>query len=458
MTATPRITFYGGIGTIGGTKIAVEEGEHRVLFDFGATYAPGGDFWGGKLQARTGAARLRDMVALGYAPALDGIYQPAAAATLGLKPGKGDTAQVFISHLHLDHMALVDLLGDEVPVWMSHESLRLFQAVAQTGDKPAVPVGARGFGWNEPLEVGPMKVTPLPVDHDIPGAAALLIETSAGTVVYTGDLRLHGPNPELVERFVRTARATNPKILLIEATRMGDLMAEPNPDRPPTLKENEVAGRIVEQLKGVTGLGLITLYPRNPLRIANIARAVAQAGRTLVLSAEMAHVYQAMGYDLSTVAVYQRAKDRLCVATGKCDGYLRSVLGSAGQVLDAAAIRADQSKYLLQLFYWDFPELIDLQPAANSLFIHSNGEPLGRFDPAFELFAHWLNHFQIPLVYAPSTGHASADDLFEIIRGVAPAVLMPIHSKFPELMEVEGIRRVLPEVGASYDVATGERV
>ncbi|MFZ5825192.1 MAG: MBL fold metallo-hydrolase [Bacillota bacterium] len=456
MASTPRITFYGGIGTIGGTKVIVEEGGYRVLFDFGLSYAPGGDFWGGKIQARTGAPGLRDYVALGYMPAIDGLYQPGQAETLGLKPASGETTQVFISHLHLDHMAVVDFLGDPLPVWMHRDSLDLFRAVAETGERPAVPVGARAFAYHEPVQVGPIKVTPVPVDHDIPGASALLIETSAGTVVYTGDLRLHGPNPQVNERFVEVARATNPKILLIEGTRLGE--PDPTPERPAPMPELEVAPRVVAHLRDRTGLALITLYPRNTLRIGNIAAAVGEAGRKLVLSPEAAHIFGAMGGDLGQVALYRRTRDAEALSAGTAPSWLTQLFTSGVEVLDAAAVRVNPSAYLLQLFYPDLNELVDLQPPAGSVFIHSNGEPLGKFDPAFELFTRWLNHFGLELLFASSTGHGSPADLAQIVKGITPQILMPIHSKNPELMEVESIRRILPEVGASYDIATGERV
>jgi len=456
MTTTPTIAFYGGIGTIGGTKIAVQEGEYRIIFDFGSTYAPGGDFWGGKVQARTGAARLRDMIALGYTPALDGIYQPGAAEAVGLVPGRGEKTQVFISHLHLDHMALVDLLADEVPVWMHEDSLRLFRAVATTGEEPAVPAGARGFAWSQMIEVGPIKVTPVAVDHDIPGASALLIETSAGTVIYTGDLRRHGPNPERVDQFVAAARATNPKILLIEGTRLGE--AELYPDRAPTRPEADVPGRVVELLSECSGLAMITLYPRNTVRVANLAAAVSAAGRTLALSPEMAYIYAEMGGDLNGVLLYQRAKDRDAAAGGTSPAWLSDLLDRGFRTVDSAAVRAAPNRFLLQLFYWDLPELVDLQPGAGSLFIHSNGEPLGRFDPAYDLFARWLEFFGVPLASVSSTGHASEEDLLSIVQGIAPQLLMPIHSKAPEKLLVAGQARELPEIGGIYEIATGKRI
>jgi ribonuclease J len=458
MSTSPRIHFYGGILTIGGTKVVVEEDGYRVIFDFGSTYAPGGDFWGRGLEPRPGAARLRDLIGLGYTPALNGLYRAGYAQAAGLTPGVGDgKTQVFISHLHLDHMAIVDLLAGEIPVWMHNDSLRLFRAVATTGEKPAVPQGARGFEWGQTIEVGPIKVTPVAVDHDIPGASALLIETSAGTVVYTGDLRTHGANPERVEAFIAAAREKHPKMLLIEGTRLGEL-ANPDPDRPPTLKETEVPGRVVEYLKRYAGLGLITLYPRNTLRIGNIARAVKAEGRQMVLSAEMAHVYAALDGDLNDVALYLRARDREALEAGTAEAYLTDLLKTGVKTVDAATIRADQSRYLLQLYYWDFGELNDLQPGPGSVFIHSNGEPLGKFDPAFELFQRWLGHFGVELVYASSTGHADPASLQRMVAEIQPVLLMPIHSHFPQLLEVASVNRELPELGGIYEIATGKRV
>jgi len=451
----PTLTVFSGIGTVGGTKIAVQEGAYRVIFDFGSTYAPGGDFWGAKLKSRPGAAHLRDMIVMGYTPALNGVYRTGAAETIGLEPGRSDSTQVFISHLHLDHMALVDLVADEVPVWMHSDSLRLFRAIAATGENPPVPAGARTFEWGQRVEVGPIRVTPVAVDHDIPGAAALLIETSAGTVVYTGDLRRHGAHPELIDRFIELARATRPKILLIEGTRLGE--AELYPDRAPTLSEAEVPSRVLEHLAGCKGLAMIGLYPRNIERVANLARAVPAAGRTLALSPELAHIFGEMGGDLGSVAVYVRAKDHHALAAGAAPGWLTALLDRDVRVLDAAAVRAEPARYLLQLFYWDLPELVDLQPWEGGLFIHSNGEPLGRFDPAYELFARWLEHFGVPLVSVLSTGHASHEDLVRIARAIGPEVLMPIHSKNPERMVIAGQARELPEPGGIYAIGTGKR-
>lgn len=456
MTGRPTIAFHGGIGTIGGTKVIVAEGGYQILFDFGTSYSPGGDFWGGRVAPRCGAAGLRDLVGMGYLPRLNGLYQAGPAATLGLEPGAGEQTHVFLSHLHLDHMSVVDQLADEVPVWMHADSLKLFRAVAETGERPAVPIGARAFEWGEPVQVGPMTVTPMAVDHDIPGASALLIETSAGLVVYTGDLRLHGANPERVEAFIREAASRLPRVLLIEGTRLGEQPRDPA--RPPARSEPDVPIAVNDLLSRSPGLGLITLYPRNTGRVSALADSLPAVGRRLLLSPEAAHLLAAMGGDLSKVGLYRRAKDLSALADGSAPDWLIRLVSSGVDLFDARRVSESPDRFCLQLFYWDLGELVDLAPPPGSIFIHSNGEPLGSFDPAFDLFARWLDRFGLELAFASSTGHATSDDLVRVVRAISPAVLMPIHSRSPELLEVASVRRVLPEIGGRYDVASGERV
>jgi ribonuclease J len=65
----------------------------------------------------------------------------------------------------------------------------------------------------------------------------------------------------------------------------------------------------------------------------------------------------------------------------------------------------------------------------------------------------WLERYEIALVRAGSSGHATPPALHRIASAIAPAVLMPIHSKCPERLAPEGIRRILPERGATYDLA-----
>jgi len=75
--------------------------------------------------------------------------------------------------------------------------------------RPPNPNGrALAPGEVHPLhgEVGGYEIRAFPVDHSIPGALAYALETDAGWVVYTGDLRLHGELREATLKFVEEAR------------------------------------------------------------------------------------------------------------------------------------------------------------------------------------------------------------------------------------------------------------
>lgn len=72
---------------------------------------------------------------------------------------------------------------------------------------------------------------PIHVDHSIPGAYGFIIYTSAGPVVYTGDIRLHGARPEMTQEFVSEAKAAKPVALICEGTRITDIPMEESEDR-----------------------------------------------------------------------------------------------------------------------------------------------------------------------------------------------------------------------------------
>ena len=53
-----------------------------------------------------------------------------------------------------------------------------------------------------------------PVDHSIPGACGYALETSAGWLAYTGDLRMHGSAASNTEAFIQGLAGLRPRVLL----------------------------------------------------------------------------------------------------------------------------------------------------------------------------------------------------------------------------------------------------
>ncbi|HEY3982045.1 MAG TPA: MBL fold metallo-hydrolase [Streptosporangiaceae bacterium] len=189
-----RIEFWGGVGVIGSSKVLIHDGGHRVLLDLGLDIPRGSDLFRSPAALPRGrelSARLR----VGAAPAMAGLYDPAA-----LDPGDplgepAEPAAVFISHPHIDHVGLAGFLRADIPAYASPDAIALLRALDHGGE--TLP-GPRDFSSAETswrrmpagaaVQVGPIRVERLDVDHDVPGASGYRVTTSDGVLAFTGDI------------------------------------------------------------------------------------------------------------------------------------------------------------------------------------------------------------------------------------------------------------------------------
>ncbi len=434
------LTFFGGIGAATGTKFAIEENGYRAHFDLGLAYMPGRLFWDGRVLVRQDA-ELRDLMAMGPAPSVSGIYRAEALAGTGLQPGDAEHTALFLSHLHLDHSALLRFVAPEVPIYMSRASTDLLQRLDGSGWNLSGGHMVRSVEHGDLVEHGPLRVHCYDVDHDLPGAMGFLVETSAGLVAYSGDLRLHGRHPERVEGFVEEVRQQRPLALIIETTRAGEDVALWGPQLP----EKEMPARLLDALRGRTGLAFWNVYPHNVERVGAIAEVAAGVGREAVLEPEFAALLPAQ----AGIRTYATLAARRAAETGTLPDWKRPLLAGA---LTADDLRRAPERYLLQLSYRHLPELIDLRPPAGSLWVQSNSEPLGRFDPAFANLQDWLEHFQLEYQSLQSSGHASESELRAITESIAPRFVFPVHGLKPECLAARGPTEILPRLGEVYQL------
>jgi len=432
------LTFYGGIGTATGTKFALEEQGYRAHFDLGLAYLPGRSYWDGRVLMRR-AAELRDLIAMGPAPAVDGIYRAEDLRGTSLRPGDGERTALFLSHLHLDHSALLRFVAPAVPIYMSRASAELLERLEASGWNIAGGHHPRVVSHGACVSHGPFRVRCFDVDHDVPGAMGFCIETGAGVVAYSGDLRLHGRHPEYVDGFIEEARRARPLALIVETTRAGEDPAIWGPQ----LHEADVLVGLLGAVRGRAGLALVNLYPQNTERVAGIGAVAAELGREAVLEPE----YAAALPERAGARVYASLETREAAARGTLPAWKRALLAGA---VTAEDIRRAPDHYLVQHSYRHLAELIDLQPPRDSVWVQSNGEPLGPFDPASSNLRTWLSQFDIDYVSLHSSGHASEEELRTITEAIAPRFVFPVHGLQPERLAARGPVEILPRVGQPY--------
>jgi ribonuclease J len=443
----PSITFLGGVREIGGNKILVEDGPDRILFDFGPSFSPQmEEYYVDYLQPRS-TSPAKDLLEFGLLPRVEGLYSREALADAELAWKAPEVHGIFVSHAHADHAGYLNLVDPSIPVYVGSGTRELLKAIESSTLMRYGDHDWRTFADRTPVRIGRLEVVPFPVDHSIPFAYGFLVRTSEGTVVYTGDFRHHGPRAADTHAFFRAAAEERPAALLIEGTRAG-----PDPRR--NLSEEGVRHEVDRLLERRPPLALACTYPRDVDRLSTLYAAARAADRSLVVSPRTAYLLSAVAplFPDGTVPVPGKSADLAVYGRKKKRTFLweRPLLEGA---LTSDEVRASDGKYLLALDLMHFPELIDLRPPKGSPFIHSMSEPFSEDDVGDHVMHNWLDHFGLAFHQMHASGHASASELFEIIRSVHPTAVYPIHTEHPEAFRaaVGGVR--YPELGATYPVA-----
>lgn len=400
--ASTTLTFL-HTGNPTGLKFLVEQGGARCLFDFGAEHAPGRAPFSLGLAPRAGR-ELADLVAMGAAPALEGVYAGERW---------DERTHVFLSHMHLDHTGLVPYLGADVPLYFPAGMEAVRAAADSSGYLPWRRPAGTAVADGQTVTVGSIRVRFVAVDHDLPGATGFLIETPDAGLAFTGDHRWHGLHPEVTEAFATAAKGAD--LLIQEAVSLGWSQAA---DAAPQLSEAEAIAELARTVADAAGLVIVNCYGMNRERVAGLAAGCAAASRRLLMEPQM----------------------------GAMAGW-PDLIGAA------EPIRDDPRRYCLQLGFESLPLLIDLEPPPGSVWIQCGGSPMGAFDPALAVLEAWTNRFGLDLITVSSSGHSRPEDIRRMVSTVHPQRVMPVHSRAPEALAVPDVPSFLPQAGIAYSVS-----
>ena len=426
--------IWSGIETIGGNIAEISTHQARVICDFGLSGGANKD------QPLENLTDLESTLVEGKLPQIPGLFDTSDFQTIQLAGVESQELKqaIFVSHLHIDHMGGLKFLPAEVEVYLTKDSLTLYEALIEVGDEVAPVAKLHGVDYGEVVRIGDIQVFFQESDHDIKGIASIFIQTPEAKFVHTGDFRLTGYHPEKVDQLVEAINQFEPDYVFIEGTSFSFDVEEDRITSEANLLDNFKKG-LTEY---ANDLIVFNPYMRNVERIHYFNQAAKAMGRQMVLEPTYANVYQAFYPDA----------DFLILSEDRSNGVGYS-LENRPRYINLKLLKKDPELYLLQNAFENISILADLKPA---IYLHTNGEPIGEYMPAYSRMIAYLKSIDIPFVSFGVSGHASQTDLLNIANRIRTQNIIPWHTFKPhyygKLIANLGLHVVYPKYKKSYIV------
>ena len=417
------LTFYGGVDEIGGNKILLQDRGTRVFFDFGMSFAMKKQFYSPPFLSPKSEKSLQE---LGILPEISGVYK------FDRNPPEVDA--VFISHGHLDHSAYLSFIKREIPVYCGETTRTILQALSDVRranlEFSVSDIEFKTFRTGKKITVDGLEIEPVHVDHSVPGAYGFVIHTSNGAVVYTGDFRDHGAKPEMTRDFVEGAKKADPTAIVTEATNMTGATVS---------SEAEVEGKLNSIVAGTDGIVLAEFASSDVDRLNSFFHIAKKNQRCLAVSLKQAYLLEALRKDKGLtvpalddegILIFRKSKKRF----DKWEKQLMEQYEGQNKIFDVFKVSKQQCNVVLAVSFYDFDELVPLQPAAGSCYILSTSEPFNEeMEIDYERLVNWLRHYGLPQYHVHVSGHMMPLRLKGALKEINAKRMFPIHTESADL-------------------------
>ncbi|MFC2018804.1 MBL fold metallo-hydrolase RNA specificity domain-containing protein [Chloroflexota bacterium] len=224
--------------------------------------------------------------------------------------------------------------------------------------------------------------------------------------------------------------------------------------RDENVSEHEVYESGLKAIAGTTGLVIADFSPRDVDRLLTFRQIAADTGRNLAILPKDAYLLRTMRLlepetpgvaQDSTLVIYQGT-----MASRSPALWLRHICQEYdSRIVLAADVRTAQDEFILCFSFFDINELPSIQTGPGSLYVYSSSEPHDEEQEIdFRRLHNWLEHFALKGFGLPvetkggwqvpdaekgvhASGHACGPDLLEVVRGIRPELLIPVHSEHP---------------------------
>jgi len=416
-----ELTFYGGVGEVGGNMFLIRDGDTSIFLDFGVNYTERRKYYSWPaLQPRD----HRGLLDFGLIPELSGAYR--------FDDTEPSVDAVLLSHAHGDHTGYISLLKREIPVYCGETTCLILKAIdatrRKTFEKDFTKIQWKTFRTGHKLKIGALEIIPIHVDHSIPGAYGFIIHTTEGTLIYTGDFRSHGTKPQLTTDFVEKAAEEDVDAALCEGT---------NIMQGKISSEKEVEQKITTLMENTPNIVLATFGYNDIDRLRTFHNAAQKNDRYLVLSLKQAYLTRQLTKDPRLEVPDIQSEQFIILDKGRRkDRWEKEEIQNYTNVKTSQEIGKIQNRVVYICTQFDLNELVEIKPRPGSTYIHSSSEPFNEeAEIDYDRLKNWLASYGLPLYQIHTSGHIMPHELAQVLKQIKPKNLIPIHTEYPQLFK-----------------------
>jgi ribonuclease J len=262
---------------------------------------------------------------------------------------------------------------------------------------------------------------------------------------------MHGLHADMTDDFIAAAQQANPIAMITEGTRI---------DKKKTNEsEQKIYHDSKKKIQQCRTLSIVDFNFKDVDRFTTFYRIAKDLGKILVINFKHACFLEQYCNDkqLKVPSINDPnlalLKPKRLTGTYIDDDYTDTYIKKRlryKNIVTAADIVKNPTKYMVVLNFWYFSDLIDLKPK-NGLYIHSLSEPFNEeMEISYDRMKNWLHHFDIEFFQSHCSGHINGDNLKELITAVHPNKLYPIHTEHPELFQKLPIKATMVKEGKTY--------
>ena len=408
-----KLVFLGGVGEIGKNITAVEYGDDIVIIDCGLAFPS------------------EDM------PGVDLVIPDFSY----LKENAHKIKGILITHGHEDHIgSLPYLLKDiKAPIYGSQMSLTLIDNKLREHKITGVKGICVKTGYA--VKIGIFNVEFVKVNHSIPGAFALSIDTPAGTIFHTGDFKIDfEPIDGEVIDLARIAEIGRKGVTLM-------LAESTNVERPGyTISEKRVGENLEKVfLENQSRRIFVATFSSNIYRVAQIIelaikynRRVAVVGRSMINNIDAGMKIGAFKFDKSVFVDIEK------IGSMEDKNVLVLSTGSQGEPTSALSRLANG-------------EFTKVEIGDNDTVIFSSSPIPGNENMINSVINNLYKKGAIVVTEnVHSSGHACQEELKTIHNLINPKFFIPVHGEYRHLKEhiimaekigLQKTNSIIPEIG-----------